>query len=145
MISSKLSNRLIFIFSLLGLAVSFFLFYEYSLSGPVVCPIGNGCDIVRASPYSSFLGISLPILGIIFYVFMAGLSILRSQNLTNKNLAALQLLSALAGFGFGVYLTFLEAFVIKAYCFWCVLSFIISGAILLLAFFGLRRNNEQRN
>lgn len=138
-------NRLIFIFSLLGLAVSVFLLYEYSLSGPMNCPVGRGCDIVRASPYSSFLGIPLPILGMAFYLGMAVLAIIRSQNLSGRVLAKLQLLGALSGFIFGVYLTFLEAFVIKAYCFWCVLSFIISGMILLFAFFGLRRNNEQRN
>lgn len=139
-------NRLIFVFSLLGLAVSAFLFYEYSLSGPVACPVGQGCNIVRSSPYSSLLGISLPILGILFYLFMSGLSILRTRNLLDKRLTGLQLLAALAGFGFGIYLTSLEAFVIKAYCFWCVLSFIISGVILFLVILSLKnKKNDHRD
>lgn len=126
-----ITNRLIFIFSLLGLGVSAFLFYEYSLSSPVICPLGGGCDVVRSSPYSSFLGISLPILGITFYLIVAILSIARSQKISSKTLLKLQLLISVAGVGFGIYLTSLEAFVIKAYCFWCVLSFIISILILL--------------
>ncbi|MBI2330122.1 vitamin K epoxide reductase family protein [Candidatus Daviesbacteria bacterium] len=138
----RFCNRLIFILSLLGLTVSAFLFYEYSLSGPMNCPVGNGCDIVRASPYSKFLGISLPILGIIFYAFMAGLSIWRTKNIQDTRFTGLQLLSALAGFAFGVYLTLLEAFVIGAYCFWCVLSFIISGVVLLFAVFSWRKRHE---
>lgn len=138
-----LFNRLIFVFSLLGLAVVSILLYEYNLSGPVICPIGNGCDIVRNSPYSNFLGISLPILGIIFYVFMTGLSIWRTHNLRDVRFLGLQLLSALVGFVFGVYLTFLEAFVIKAYCFWCVLSFIISGVILLFAVLSWKRSKNE--
>lgn len=132
MISPNLSNRLVFLFSLLGLGISSFLFYEYNLTGSVLCPVGNGCDIVRASSYSHFLGISIPILGVLFYLGMAALSVLRSQKLSSEILAKLRLWGSITGVAFGVYLTYLEAFVIKAFCFWCVLSFIISIIILLL-------------
>ncbi|MCL5784199.1 MAG: vitamin K epoxide reductase family protein [Patescibacteria group bacterium] len=131
MISSNLSNRLIFIFSLLGLFVSSFLLYEYTITGPIVCPIGGGCDTVRSSVYSHILGIPVPILGIAFYLGMAVLSVVHSQKSVQKIIKKLQLLGAVAAVAFGVYLTFLEAFVIKAFCFWCVLSFIISVIILL--------------
>lgn len=130
MISSKLSNRIIFILSLVGLLVSVFLFYEYNIAGTIICPTGEGCDIVRISPYSSFLGISIPLLGIVFYFTMAILSVVHSHDLPRKLARKLQLLVAVIGVGFGVYLTYLEAFVIKAYCFWCVLSFMISLGIL---------------
>lgn len=142
MISSKLSNRLIFIFSLLGFAVSAFLLYEYSLSGPMVCPVGKGCDIVRSSPYASFFGIPVPVFGIIFYLTMAALSVIHSHDLPAKLVKKLQLLLALTGVGFGVYLTYLEAFIIKAFCFWCVLSFIISVIILKVI---LIRRHENRD
>lgn len=131
MISPLFSNRLIFILSLLGLGVSSFLFYEYSIAGSIICPTGGGCDVVRASTYSLFLGISIPILGIVFYLAMAVLSVMRSYIFPNKILFILQLLGSVVGVGFGIYLTFLEVFVIKAICFWCVLSFIISSVILL--------------
>lgn len=137
-------NRLIFLFSLLGFAVSAFLFYEYSLSGPMLCPTGAGCDIVRASPYSSFLGISIPILGVIFYLTMAILSVIHSHDLPTKLIKKLQLFVAFLGVGFGVYLTYLEAFVIGAFCFWCVVSFIISLVILLLIL-GRKKRDENRN
>lgn len=136
MISSNLSNRLIFVFSLLGLFVASFLFYEYNIDGTIICPTGRGCDLVRASPYSSFLGISMPILGIIFYLTMAMLSVVHFRKL--------QLLVAVSGVVFGMYLTFLEAFVIRAFCFWCILSFIISLAILISVLLG-RRNYDKRN
>lgn len=125
------SNRLVFTLSLLGLIVSSFLLYEYNFSGSVACPIGGGCDIVRASAYSRFLGISIPILGVAFYLAMAILSVVRSQKPSERILFKMSLLAAVIGVFFGVYLTFLEGFVIKAFCFWCVLSFIISVAILL--------------
>ncbi len=142
--SLSIINRLIFIFSLLGLGVSAFLLYEYSLNTPIICPLGGGCDIVRSSPYSRFLGISLPVLGIAFYLMVASLSIARSQKLSSKIFFKLQFLISAAGVGFGIYLTSLEAFVIKAYCFWCVLSFIISAVILTLVFIS-RKIDENRN
>lgn len=144
MISSQLSNRLVFIFSLLGLFISAFLLYEYNTSGPIVCPIGGGCDTVRASQYSHFLGISIPILGVVFYLAMAALSVVHSHQLPAKLLFKLKLLGAIGGVGFGVYLTFLEAFVIKAYCFWCVTSFIIS-LVILGAIALIRKENENRD
>ncbi|OGE64250.1 hypothetical protein A3I48_01795 [Candidatus Daviesbacteria bacterium RIFCSPLOWO2_02_FULL_36_7] len=145
MISAKLSNRLVFIFSLLGLAVSSFLFYEYNVSGPIVCPIGLGCDVVRASQYSHFLGISIPILGIIFYLAMTALSVVHSHKLPAKLVAKLKLLGALGGVGFGIYLTYLEGFVIKAYCFWCVTSFIISLVILGAIVLARKETHDNRD
>lgn len=144
MITVKFSNRLIFVLSLLGLAVSAFLFYEYTFAGAVICPTGAGCDIVRASPYSYLLGIPLPLFGMVFYLGMAILAVVSSHDLPTKMVKKLQFLMAFSGVAFGVYLTYLEAFVIRAYCFWCVLSFIISLVILLLIL--LRRKGfENRN
>lgn len=132
MISKNLSNRLVFIFSLLGFAVAAFLFYEYSFSSSIICPTGAGCDIVRASSYSNLLGIPIPFFGIGFYLVMAVLSVVHSHDLPTKIVKRLQLVIGFSGVGFGIYLTFLEAFVIKAFCFWCVVSFIISLVILLV-------------
>ena len=140
MISSNAANRIIFVFSLAGLMISSFLFYEYNLQSPIICPVGTGCDTVRASPYSYFLGISIPILGILFYLVMTILSVIHAQT-TNNLLFRLKLLVSLIGVGFGVYLTSLEIFVIKAICFWCVLSFIISLVILLSVIL----SHEKRN
>ena len=131
MISSGLSNRLIFVLSLLGLFVSSFLLYEYNLQGPVACPTGAGCDIVRASQYSSFLGISIPILGVLFYLVMAAFSVVQAQKASNNLLFQAGVLISLIGVGFGTYLTFLEIFVIKAICLYCMISAGISTALFL--------------
>lgn len=143
MISKNLSNRLVFIFSLLGLLVAGYLFYEYSFNGQFICPTGTGCDIVRASPYAKFFGISIPVLGIIYYLVMAFLSVVHSHDLPTRLVHKLRFLIAISGVGFGIYLTYLEAFVIKAFCFWCVTSFIISVIILLLII--MTRKYENRN
>ena len=141
MISSQKSNRIIFILSLLGLLVAAYLFYEYNITGPIFCPTGQGCDIVRASTYYSFLGISTPLLGIFFYLVMAILSVIHSHDLPKRLARKMQVLVGVSGVAFGIYLTYLEAFVIGAFCFWCVLSFIIS-IIILLAIIAARKVNH---
>lgn len=144
MIPSYFSNRLVFILSLLGLGIASFLFYEYNITGPTLCPTGQGCDIVRASSYSHFFGVPIPILGIVFYLTMAILSVVHSHDLSKRVARRLQLLVAIIGVAFGIYLTFLEAFVINAFCFWCVLSFTISIIILLIIVFTGKVNYDKR-
>ena len=141
MISTKLSNRLVFIFSLLGLAVASFLFYEYTFSSSVYCLVGTGCNTVRNSPYASFFGISIPVWGVAYYLSMAFFSIIRTHNIGHKRFFYLQVLGAAAGVAFGIYLTYLELFVIKAVCFWCVLSFTISILLLLSVILGYEKRN----
>lgn len=135
----KQVNRLIFGLSLLGLMVSSYLAYEYSLAGSIACPVGGrGCDIVRQSEYSSFFGISTPLYGVAFYLGVAVWSAVRSYNIDNILLKRLQFLGVVLGVSVGLYLTYLEAFVIGAYCFWCLVSFATSVVILVLSALSLR-------
>ncbi len=129
----KRKELFIFILSLIGLGVTAYLAYEYNFAATVGCPIaGKGCDIVRDSVYSKFFGISIPFLGLAFYIVVAGLSILLIEA-ENKLLKQILFLTSLSGFLFSLYLTFLEAFVINAYCFWCVSSAIVSTLIFILS------------
>lgn len=126
---NKTVNRLIFILSLVGLAVTAFLAYEYIQSGPIVCPItGSGCDLVRNSTFSKLFGIDLPYFGIAFYLTTAFISVWLTHTY-HRVIDLLRLLASFSAVMFGVYLTFLEAFVIKAYCIWCIISFIVSVII----------------
>lgn len=125
-------NRVIFILSLIGFAVSAFLAYEYSQTGPITCPIGGGgCEAVRKSNYSKLAGIDLPIFGLMFYFTLASLTIFLTQQF-DKLINKVRILVAFSGFAFGIYLIYLEAFVIKAWCFWCLSSFVVSVLIFLL-------------
>ncbi|MBI2021881.1 vitamin K epoxide reductase family protein [Candidatus Daviesbacteria bacterium] len=137
-------NRTIFVLSLAGLAVTAFLLYEYNQPAPVICPFGGtGCETVRASEYSKFFGISIPYLGIFYYLFIAIESILQTREKRSSWLLNLQLIASVLAVSFGIYLTYLEGFVIGAYCFWCVLSFIISLLILVMTILRIKENNNE--
>lgn len=141
--SNALSNRLIFVLSILGLIVTVFLAYEYAQTGPIVCPItGTGCDIVRKSQFSKLFNIDLPYYGLVFYSLVAALSVW----LTNHRHKLLNLFRALvifSGVYFGTYLTFLEAFVIQAYCIWCLISFIVSIIIFVICLYDLKEVKQE--
>lgn len=139
----KLLNYSIFILSLLGLGVSVYLSYEYEFAARVNCPIGGlACDTVRNSIYSKFLGVSVPFYGVAFYIVVAILSIILIEK-TTRLVQRILWLSSFAGFIFSVYLTFLEAFVILAFCFWCVTSAIIATLIFLITTTQLLKGSRQ--
>ena len=101
--------------------------------GPVLCGIGD-CAAVEASPYSKVRGFPVSALGVGGYLALVGASLAGLQ----PRFAGVRVVSAVLvaggsiGFGFSLYLTYLEAYVIHAWCQWCVTS-----AILMTIIFGL--------
>ena len=111
----------------LGLLVSGYLFIEYASPNPIPCVSGRGCEVARASIYSSFLGIPTPAYGIIYYLALGFIGALWSDE-TKKKLTPF--LIALVGSAVAVsaFLTYVEAYVIHAWCSWCVMSAILTLA-----------------
>ncbi len=110
--------------SLLGLFDALYLLYTYtSPSRPMVC-IGTGCDAVRASAYSTFAGVPMPAFGVLGYVLASIVIITESLFSAQAARVARHALLGMTGFGFlfSLYLEYLQAFVIHAYCAWCVTS-----------------------
>ena len=120
----------------IGLGVAAYLAYVETQSVAAVCgPVGD-CNAVQASPYARLFGV-LPIgvLGVVGYVaiLVAWLwSHLPTWPLAGWMPSAVFAMS-LAGTAFSLYLTFLEPFVIKAVCAWCLTSAVIMAALLLLS------------
>jgi protein-disulfide isomerase/rhodanese-related sulfurtransferase len=106
----------------------------------MVC-IGTGCDAVRASAYSSMWGVSMPVFGVLGYTLL-GIVII-AESLFSARLArwARYAFLGMTGFGFlfSLYLECLQAFVIHAYCAWCVTSGVAMTALFALAIVNLVR------
>ena len=119
--------------SLLGLFDSSYLLWVYtSPSSPMIClGGGTGCDTVRASSYSHLFGVPLPAFGVLMYVTL-GLLIF-AESLVAARLAELLRYAvtgiAGAGFLFSLYLSGIEAFVLHAWCTWCMIS---AGSVTLI-------------
>ncbi len=130
--------------ALLGMSISGYLTYVKLSQGVAVCAgIGN-CEIVQNSRYSEILGIPIALLG--FGMYTAILALWAWGRRPDAWMAsevpwALFGLS-LAGTLYSAYLTYLEVFVIRAICPWCLASAIVVTALCALTARGILNNQE---
>ena len=108
---------------LAGLGIAGYLTYVHYAEIDPVCSTG-GCERVQASEYSEIAGVPVALLGLVGYLAI-GLSLLARGDVGRALTAAL----AIAGFGFSLYLTYLELWVIDAICQWCVASAVVMTAL----------------
>ena len=129
-------NRMgIALLALVGVLISAYMTaYKLGMLGSIVCGTG-GCETVQNSPWSVFLGVPVPVIGLVGYGLLFGAALLGIQpRFEDDRRVPLVLVSgAFIGAAFSVYLTWLEVSVIHAWCRWCVVSAILAGLILLLA------------
>jgi uncharacterized membrane protein len=135
-------NRMaVAVLALFGLIIAgYMLLYKVGVFSTLACGTGS-CAAVQASPWAVFLGLPVPLLGVIGYgltlaVALAGIQPAYSHD--RRVAAALFGLSAVA-FVFSLYLTAVEAFWIRAWCRWCVGSAIVATLLFVCAFPELRR------
>jgi uncharacterized membrane protein len=122
------------VIALAGAFVSAYLWlYKLGAIGTLTCGTG-GCETVQLSPYSRFLGIEVPLIGLVGYGVLLGLVLVSLQPRLLAARWPVTALTALSGgaFVFTLYLKYLEFFVIGAVCRWCVVS-----AVLITLFFAL--------
>jgi uncharacterized membrane protein len=104
---------------------------------PLTCPVGFDCTTVVHSDYSRILGVRVEVLGMIYYALIS-LSylflIFMPDNLPILVIGLLLGISSLA-FLFSVYLTGVQAFILKNWCSWCLVSAGLSVIIFLLNIF----------
>jgi uncharacterized membrane protein len=107
--------------SIAGFADATFLAMQKLVGSPIACSGSNGCGVVDASTYSSVWGIPLALLGSIFYAVTI---LLLVQYLLRRQKKIFKIASAvlIAGGVFSIYLIVLQAFVIKAWCYYCIIS-----------------------
>ena len=111
-----------------GIGVATYIAIAESGGGAPACIAGGGgCETVAESAYAHLVGINVAVIGIVGYVLLLATSLLRGDGARIAGFAL-----ALTGFGFSLYLTYLELFVIDAICQWCVIS-----AVLMTILFGL--------
>lgn len=129
--------------AIFGAGVSVYLLVEYTTGQPGVCLTGSGCDEVRASEFAYPLGIPMPLFGVAFYAVAAGLAYrtLRGGPIRGIPLRTLLLLASLVGVATSAALTAIEAFVIEAFCTWCLAS-AAASLLLLIGAIGLWRTPD---
>ena len=128
------------VLGLAGLMISAYLWmFKHGYIGTLACGTG-GCETVQLSPYSSFLGVDVALLGFLGYVGFLAVALLGVQPVWVNRPGPSRLLLALASGGllFAGYLTWLELYVIHAICRWCVASAVVIVGIFVASVVGMR-------
>jgi uncharacterized membrane protein len=121
--------------ALIGVFVAaYLLLYKLGALGTLACGVDGGCEVVQASRYAYLLGVPVAAWGVLGYVLILGLALAGAQpRFADRTWVSVGLLALTgAALAFTVYLTFLEAFVIHAWCRWCIVSGVL--AVLVFAF-----------
>lgn len=110
-----------------GVLVAGYLGVTKLLGGSAAfCTAGGGCDMVQASRYAVVLGVPTALWGVAAYVAVGALA---AVGLTPGRWLATFAIAA-AAVGFSAYLTWLELFVIRALCGYCLVSAALAVALL---------------
>jgi uncharacterized membrane protein len=112
-----------------GIGVATYIAIAESGGGAPKCLAGGtGCETVAESHYSHLVGINVAVIGIAGYVVLLACALVAGDAGRFGGF-----LTALVGFGFSAYLTYLELFVIDAICQWCVASAVLMTLSLAVA------------
>lgn len=113
--------------SAIGIAISAYLTYIHYAEISPICTVGGSCEKVQSSSYAMVIGLPVAVVGLGGDILILLSALLRTQI---ARYAGFML--ALIGFGFTIYLTYLELFVIHAICQWCVAHAVVITALLVL-------------
>lgn len=114
--------------AVIGLITSLYLLYSRKKKVSLMCP-RKGCDAVVGSRYGVTLGIHNDVLGTLYYSLWLLLCLLVWQG--GSVPAQVLLIYATLGAFMSVRLLSIQAFVLRAWCLWCLVSAAVSFAIVL--------------
>lgn len=133
--SERVLRVLVAALAVAGILISAYLTWSHLRGVAPVCVGGSsGCETVQSSRYSEILGVPVALLGVAGYA-----TLLLSAIPRDERAVLLGLFVALVGTLFNAYLTYLELFVIRAICQWCVANAVVMLAALLLSALRTRR------
>ena len=125
---SDRAGKLVTAFCAVGCLLSAYLLATDLLSrGTALCLTDASCDMVRESRYSRLGGIPVSFLGVAGYLSMVLVAVSAFSKRRKWNFL---FFLATVAVSFSAYLTYLELFIIKAVCSWCVISAAIASFVL---------------
>ena len=122
--------------SLIGLADSIYLTVEHVTGRSVRCTIVAGCSEVLSSQYAVVAGVPLALIGAASYFSVFSLATLAAFGYRTAATALTVLV--LMMFLVSLWLIYLQAFVIHAFCQFCLLSAAVTTALAVIVLFARR-------
>jgi len=121
-------QRAIAFVAALGIGVATYIAIAEANGGSPVCLAGgSGCETVAKSSWSHVAGINIAVFGIVGYALLLATAFFAGDLARFGGFVL-----ALGGFGYSVFLTYVELFKIEAVCQWCLASAILMTILFLL-------------
>ncbi len=150
---NKVSNwhvMAFFVIALIGFADAAFLTVEHYRGVIPPCTTA-GCDLVLTSAYSALFGVPTSLLGALYYLAMALCAfiflearhvsgIVKSHHFSILKWAKL---GTVVGFLLSLWFTYIQVFILHAYCLYCLGSALISILLFIIGLDALRKNYLQ--
>lgn len=127
----------IILFAFLGLIDSGYIFYKKIKKERLICFVGNDCNKVIDSKYSSVFGIPNEALGILFYVGVFGFflfSWIGIDVVFDIQFVLLFRVAVFLALISSIFLTAIQIFILKEWCEYCLFAAATNLAIFILVF-----------
>lgn len=127
----------------IGIVISGYLSYGKLTEVPTVCIEGGAfnCDVVQNSVYAKLFGIPVAYLGFATYLVIGALLLLQNRIEFLKEYGVMiQFGIILFAFLFSVWMVYLQAFQLKAFCVWCLAHEVTMTLLFLVSILRLRRS-----
>lgn len=129
-------NRMVMALAgLIGIIIAIYMsLYKLGVIPAVACGTG-ACEAVQASRFAVFMGVPVPVWGVLGYGGITALAMwgLRPDRIADRWVAGALLLFSAVAFVFSAYLSWLEQYVIQAWCRWCIGSAVVATILFLAA------------
>jgi uncharacterized membrane protein len=123
------------VFALVGTLIGVYMsLYKLGVIETLACG-SAACESVQSSPWAVFLGIPVPFLGVAGYASIMALALAGlhpGPSMDRRIASALLALTSIA-FAYSIYLSWVEAVLIQAWCRWCIASAVVSTLLFLSA------------
>jgi uncharacterized membrane protein len=118
-----------------GIGIASYLTYVKLFDIKPYCAGVGNCEAVQSSPYAELLGVPVAIWGLLSYLGLLALFLVKRADWRGFGRLARQVtfLATLVGVMYSAYLTYLELYVIHEICPWCVASAIVMTALFVLS------------
>ena len=119
---------------LAGFFLSYVIFKKKKTKEPLICPLKFHCDTVVHSTYSKLFGVPLENLGMLYYgfIFISYMFFLYFPEQAFRPFVLGTTLATGFAFFFSLYLTGVQAFALRQWCTWCLMSAGLCITIFLL-------------
>ena len=141
--TAKNLTRAIAAVALAGVIVSSVsLYHHFGKTKTSFCTFGESfnCDLVNRSSYSMGLGVPVALVGIIGYLLIFALATVYREKAETP---VMLMIAAGGGLAFALYLTYIEKFVLQAWCVLCLGSLLLIFSAAVLSVTLLKRSLAQ--